>query len=33
MSPNDKLIRLIMGLAKDVKYIPAMGLNSLMISL
>jgi len=26
-------IRLIMGLAKDVKYIPAMGLNSLMISL
>lgn len=32
MSQNDK-IRLIMGLAKDVKYIPAMGLNSLMISL
>lgn len=26
-------IRLILGLAKDVKYIPAMGLNSLMISL
>ena len=26
-------IRIIMGLAKDVKYIPAMGLNSLMISL